>query len=961
MAFDARLRRTNRHCSAVAALVASQGAAAAAHLLPILAPAYRARLAGRARRHRPLRRPLQEFCPRLYPPGDLAAAITLVAERGGVSREVVAGAVAAAHSWRRPSNPHSPLNLNTLPHPLPLANTSLLAALPPCLSTAALSLASRHGFDVGFRGGSHSVWLDNHPSAYSPDLHPHLASDIQHNLHKGWLLDVTELYAADSSLPGLVSPLSIIPKAQPGKYRQIFDGSATLGACVNDGVEPALHFPHPHCATVRSVCDAIAEARTRCAPGEHVHLVVADVAHAYRNLPVSPSQWWTLLQSFGGRTYAHTVSPFGLRSSSHHLHAATLPVLQHIAAATGVTPLLYVDDSIGATPASHSRTLQQATIAAFAAGGLPLSDKVDTTPSTSARYIGFIFDTVSNTFYLPPAKLASLRATLAGVHKATRMPTPALASLLGVLQHASQCTRNLGSFLAALRADLTRATGSWTHLSPQARSDLSMWHDYIYAFSGMTLISPPPPSIFIFSDASTSVGWGWHCPTLNLYGHGVWPPCLSHLDINALESVAGLIALLSVQPHCPPASSCCLFLDNTTAVSLVQKHRGKRSDLARIARTLCYYQELLTATLSPPPPPGLLDCRHQQHRGGPAEPRQSAPRGGRRLEGAVPPTIGGLLSAAGGAVADSTTTSGYAPQYASYAIFCTRYSLVTPPSTYHIPTTASDAVSVMTAFISHEAGRGLSASSIGSAMWALAHLWKTSPPLFTDLSAGHPRVRSSLSSLKAACLTPATHTLALPPSTLHHIHRVDPAEPVAALALMLGFGFFLRVSEYTTCDKTGTRLLVQHLTPTPTTLRINIFKSKTSTVPSHHERRASPGAPNCLLTLYNTYASTRTNNSPFAPALQFRDGSPVTDAHVKAWVFKLLTLSALATTGHGTHSLRAGGAVAALAHAKGDSYLMREGRWRSMASLRLYTRCLPEPGTRTTITALCPGLFAQAE
>jgi len=158
--------------------------------------------------------------------------------------------------------------------------------------------------------------------------------------------------------------------------------------------------------------------------------------------------------------------------------------------------------------------------------------------------------------------------------------------------------------------------------------------------------------------------------------------------------------------------------------------------------------------------------------------------------------MGDLLGAARDAVAQSSTTANYASQRANYAVFCARYSLHTSfDSPYHIPATAHAAVTVALAFLSHEAMRGLSSSSLNSAIWGLRRLWACSPPHFADLSVGDHAISRSLKALRAACTTPVSHKLALPPSTLRHLPALDAAEPVAALTIMLGFAFFLRVSE----------------------------------------------------------------------------------------------------------------------------------------------------------------------
>jgi hypothetical protein len=603
-AFDAGRRRSHRHALHLATTIRSSGVAAVAHALPTLAPAYRSRIAARARRVTASVPPLPtfEFCPRQHSAGSVPNAIDIVAARSGVNRSIIEFAVASARAWHRPTpfTPAPPTSPFT--HPLPLSKALIISSMPSSPAREALLRSSTHGFHLGYRGGRHATWRDNHPSAYHPDLHHHLYTEVQRNISKTWMLDVTEIYLNEPLLPALVSPLAIVPKATPGKWRNIFDGSAGLGTSVNDGIEPALWHDHPRCSTVADVCSAITRARALTAPGEDVLLLTADVSDAYRMLPISPACWWQVAQVFEGRVYYHLTDPFGLRPAAHHLYSAALPIIDAIEASTGFRPCLFVDDSLAAVPSSCAPAMHTAIRTLFPAGGLPLSPKVDTAPAHERKFIGFLWNTRTNLFSLPPDKLCKIQRLLAALCTATRMPTKSLRSLLGLLTHASQATRHLGAFMSDLNNDLANADGRrWARLSQAGRRDLAMWHDFLSTFSGSSLITLPPPSMHIYSDACTSHGWGWYCPELNIYGAGVWPPELAHLHINELEFIACLIALFCSAPFSPPGSHRMVHADNTAAVKTLREARGKHGNLARLARSLCFMLESLTSTLSLPP------------------------------------------------------------------------------------------------------------------------------------------------------------------------------------------------------------------------------------------------------------------------------------------------------------------------------------------------------------------------
>ena len=524
-----------------------------------------------------------------------------VAARAGVPASLIAHAAAAARNWTRPSPSWNPWRTAAAQpaHFAPLRNTSILPFSPPGVARERLASAAVYGFPTGYTGPRLATWCDNHPSAYDAGLHEHLRDELRRNVALRYQIDVTDLYISDPSLPAIVSKLAIVPKSTPGKYRPIFDGSHRVAACINDYIEPSDFLPHPLCATAAHVRAAIAAARAR-APAEPVHLIVADVRDAYRQLPIRPADWWQLTQVFDGRVYWHTCDPFGVRPAAAHLYAATLPVLGAIEAACGTRPLLYVDDSFAASPASLAPAVQLAFQQAFAAAGLELSPKVNTAPATMRKYIGFEWDTVANTQTLPAASMRRIRTMLDAHAGGSRILRSRLSSLLGVLTHAASGARHLGAFLSELNADLARGAGRWVHLSAAGRNDLRLWHTFFEHFSGRTLIELPPVSAVVYTDACTSWGWGWYAPTLGLYGRGRWPPELAHWHINALEKLCAIVALYHAHAAhgSAPGSHVLIRSDNTTTVSDIEAGRGRSGDLARLSRTLAFLLESLTSSLS---------------------------------------------------------------------------------------------------------------------------------------------------------------------------------------------------------------------------------------------------------------------------------------------------------------------------------------------------------------------------
>ena len=134
-----------------------------------------------------------------------------------------------------------------------------------------------------------------------------------------------------------VSRFGVIPKRhQPGKWRLILDLSSPDGMSINDGINKELSS-----LQYESVDDA---ARILMGLGKGAMLAKIDIAHAYRNVPVHPTDRYLLGMQWKGETYIDTALPFGLRSAPK-IFCALSDALEWILLQAGITSCLhYIDD-----------------------------------------------------------------------------------------------------------------------------------------------------------------------------------------------------------------------------------------------------------------------------------------------------------------------------------------------------------------------------------------------------------------------------------------------------------------------------------------------------------------------------------------------------------------------------------------------------------------------------------------
>ena len=160
----------------------------------------------------------------------------------------------------------------------------------------------RYGFRIGFSGAQPlRLAQDN---MRSPKVNPSVVTDyLRKEINAGRIIG-----PLPANIIGLIhtSCFGVIPKRhQIGKWRLILDLSHPEYASVNDAIPKSLCSLH-----YASVDDA---ARIISYFGPRTELAKVDIAHAYRNVPVHPSDRYLLGMVWEGKTYVDPVLPFRLR------------------------------------------------------------------------------------------------------------------------------------------------------------------------------------------------------------------------------------------------------------------------------------------------------------------------------------------------------------------------------------------------------------------------------------------------------------------------------------------------------------------------------------------------------------------------------------------------------------------------------------------------------------------------
>ena len=229
--------------------------------------------------------------------------------------------------------------------------------------------------------------------------------------------------------PTIISALGAVPKPDSDDLRLIHDCSMPPKLGVNSYIDIEKQ-------KFQTVDDAVQSIQ------RGYYLAKVDLRHAYRSVPVHPSNYKALGLTWrfkGNRSFTYLVNtrlPFGGRSAPGIFHRLTQAV-RHMMKWRGFLVIVYLDDFlvIGATEAE----CQQAYDTLFnllTDLGFQLSTSKLVPPCQSLIFLGVLFDTVSLTLSLPAQKLSQLKEVISLFCAKKRATKRQLQQLAGRLNWA---------------------------------------------------------------------------------------------------------------------------------------------------------------------------------------------------------------------------------------------------------------------------------------------------------------------------------------------------------------------------------------------------------------------------------------------------------------------------------------------------------------------------------------------
>ena len=436
-----------------------------------------------------------------------------------------------------------------------------------------------NGFDIGYHG------------PHSPSLPKNLRSALEHEeaVTKAICKELHRKHTSgpfqEPPIPNLhCSPLGSREK-KDGTRRLIMDLSQPLGESVNEGI------PKEDFLVKYASFDQATELVYKM--GKNCFMTKIDIQHAFRLLPVHPSQWVLLGIHWQGMFFVDTRLPFGLRSSPAIFtsFADTVHwILQNKYHLTESTH--YSDDFLFVHPPTLSIANNEIGIAqsAFNHLGIPTADDKTEGPAHQITYLGIEIDSAEQIIRIPEDKYVELMNSLPFWTSRRKCTKKELLSLIGKLSFVCKVVRPGRIFLRRLIDTSTSVKKLHHHitLNSEARADIKWWIDFLPSWNKSSII--PDPFTILSSDIklntdASNIGLG------AIYGNSwiqaAWPTQFNNVqyDIDFKELFTIVIAT-KTWGHNWAGKRIVFLTDNLPITQIWQAGSTKSPLLMSLIRTL---------------------------------------------------------------------------------------------------------------------------------------------------------------------------------------------------------------------------------------------------------------------------------------------------------------------------------------------------------------------------------------
>ena len=383
------------------------------------------------------------------------------------------------------------------------------------------------------------------------------------------------------------SPLALVPKKEPGKFRLIQDLSFPKGRSINDGIDS--QFTEVHYDTIDVVINKVKMFDRNCL------MAKTDIENAFRIIPIHPDDRhllgfaWALEDTV--EFYMDSCLVMGL-SISCQLFSRFSAASQWIMETRYQASMSHILDDFFFVGAPESRQCQDHLdqfLHLCKSINIPIKQQKTVRPTTCITIYGIEVDSSAMITRLPEDKVDRIRNLLEQFKCRKKVLLKELQSLLGLLNFATTCVVPGRTFLRRLY-DLTigcKSQNFYIRLNNDARADLAMWYSFMQSFNGKCMFLNdewvPSDALNLYTDAAGSLGFA------AVYGcewvAEKWPITFRSYHINILE-LFPIILAVEMWGHKMANHKVVFFSDNQTSVFVLNNLTSKDPVMMQLIRRL---------------------------------------------------------------------------------------------------------------------------------------------------------------------------------------------------------------------------------------------------------------------------------------------------------------------------------------------------------------------------------------
>ena len=388
------------------------------------------------------------------------------------------------------------------------------------------------------------------------------------------------------------SPLYVIPKSEPGKFRLIHDLSKPKGTSVNDNIPDSLKSVQ-YCS-VMDVAKFLQEQKVK-GDGQY-YMAKIDLKDAYRVCPINKEHWQYLGMKYEDKLFIDTCLPMGLGTSCAIFSAISdsLCWLFHVKN-PDCKFYNYIDDFIILAPTKElCESALSSVLSTLEWLGFPISEHKTVTPSTHIEFLGLGIDSKTLSFYVPDKKRAKISEEITKflTPKAQRVHT--IQKLVGKLNFLCSTFVPGKALMAGLYQSLAGilSSHSWARrrINNDVRQDLNIWLSFLAQCEGkpFRFIFPETSEIQpMTTDAAGSIGYGGVFG--NMWFRGLWQdPWWYQQNIALLELVPIYIGI-KLWHNKISHSTLNVFSDNESVVAMIKTYFSREKLINKLLKDLALF------------------------------------------------------------------------------------------------------------------------------------------------------------------------------------------------------------------------------------------------------------------------------------------------------------------------------------------------------------------------------------